>query len=205
MDSSSQLLPTLSLAAPRGRVVCAAAFATPSPRFDSVSRSAPLPLFSFALSNPVDRHLQATQHISMHQTTGQAAPVRWCDAISVYCVCVFAQWLERAKQDDSRTRFRSLLPLSARSLTVHLSPPPHAPARQGSTPHGEQFATIPPYSSVFLFASLAHFRFPCCRGPGVGRLSHWTIPPPDPDDRQAWGTEPLAISTRYMTIIALPN
>ena len=35
--------------------------------------------------------------------------------------------------------------------------------------------------------------------------SEWTIPPPEPDDRQAWGTQPHAIRDRYMTIIAVPN
>ena len=52
--------------------------------------------------------------------------------LSVCAVCVFAQW---RKRKTVCIRFSP----TRRSLTFHLSPTPHAPARQGSTPHGEQF------------------------------------------------------------------
>jgi len=125
-------------------------------------------------------------------------------SLCTVCVC-----LRSGSSERNRTTLAPVFAPSSRSArarSLFIFPRPRTRQRgRAARPTASSLPPSHPTARFFLFASLAHFRFPCCRGPGVGRLSHWTIPPPDPDDRQAWGTEPLAISTRYMTIIALPN
>ena len=139
----------------------------------------PLP-FCLLLRQFCDSHWHADQHISTHQTAGQAAPAQ-C-AVRCY-LCVLHECLRSGSSERKGRLSASVFrPPAARSLFIFPRPRTRQRGR-AARPTASSLPPSHPTARWAFFASLAQFRFPCSLGPGVGRQSHWTIPPPDPDDR----------------------
>ena len=151
----------------------------------------PLP-FCLLLRQSCDSHWHANQHISTHQTAGQAAPAQ-C-AVRCY-LCVLYACLRSGSSERKRKtvciRFR---PPAARSLVIF--PPPRT--RQRGRAARPTASSLPPSHPtarwvfslrLLIFGSLVPW-VPASVDRVIGRYRRRTQMI---DDCQAWGTEPLAI------------